>query len=63
MWLVIVCLLSVGLGVLALIGLLVVAKELFCDCSLDANLAADLAASVRHDLGGRTCRRPYGTTR
>ena len=37
MWLVIVCVLSVGLGALALIGLLVVAQELFCDCSLDAN--------------------------
>jgi|HubBroStandDraft_5_1064220.scaffolds.fasta_scaffold00042_13 hypothetical protein len=39
MWLVIVCLLSLGLAVLALIGLLVVAQELFCDCSLDANLS------------------------
>jgi hypothetical protein len=37
MWLVIVGVLSLGLGILALIGLLVVARELFCDDSLDAN--------------------------
>ena len=48
MWLVIVCVLSVGLGALALIGLLVVAQELFCDCSINAN---------------RTYRRRYGMTR
>jgi hypothetical protein len=63
MWLVIVCLLSVGLGILALIGLLVVAKELLRDCSLDANFADAEGATVRHDLDGRSCGRRYGLTR
>ena len=51
MWLVIV--LSVGFGILALIGLLAVAKELFCDSSLDANFTEAAPASGRHDAGGR----------
>jgi hypothetical protein len=50
MWFVIVGLLSLSLGILALIGLFAVAKELFCDSSLDANFDAD--ATARHDVGG-----------
>jgi len=52
MWLVIVGVLSLSLGILALIGLLVVARELFCDSSFDANFA-DVRANGRHDVGGR----------
>jgi hypothetical protein len=37
MWLVIVGVLSLGLGIFALVGLLVVVRELFCDHSLDTN--------------------------
>jgi len=50
MWLVMLGVLSLGLGILALIGLLVVARELFCDSSFDANLT-DARAQGRH--GGR----------
>jgi hypothetical protein len=52
MWLVIVGVLSLGLGILALIGLLAVAKELFCESSLDANFT-DAGDKGRHDVGGR----------
>jgi hypothetical protein len=52
MWLVIVGVLSLSLGILALIGLLVVARELFCDSSFDANFAY-VRAKGRHDVGGR----------
>jgi hypothetical protein len=55
MWLVIV--LSVGFGILALIGLLAVAKELFCDSSLDANFPGAAPATGRHDVGGRASAR------
>jgi hypothetical protein len=55
MWLVIV--LSVGFGILALIGLLAVAKELFCDSSLDVNLTDAAPAVGRHDIGGRASAR------
>jgi hypothetical protein len=51
MWLVMLGVLSLGLGILALIGLLVVARELFCDSSFDANLT-DARAQGRHDVGG-----------
>jgi hypothetical protein len=51
MWLVIVGLLSLGFGVLALIGLFAVIKELFCDSPPDANVA-DASASGRHGVGG-----------
>jgi hypothetical protein len=52
MSLVIVGVLSLGLGILALIGLLVVARELFCDGSFDAD-PTDTGAKGRHDVGGR----------
>jgi hypothetical protein len=51
MWLVIVGVLSLGFGILALIGLLVVARELFCDRSFDANFTG-ARAEGRHDVGG-----------
>jgi hypothetical protein len=51
MWLVIVGIFSLGLGILALIGLLAVVKELFCDSSPNANLRHPGAAG-RHDAGG-----------
>ena len=57
MWLVIV--LSVCFGILALIGLLAVAKELFCDGSLDANFTDPAPATGRHDVGGRASARRY----
>jgi hypothetical protein len=55
MWLVIV--LSVGFGILALIGLLAVAKELFCDGSLDANFTHAAPATGRHEVGRRVSAR------
>jgi hypothetical protein len=62
MWLVIVGVLSLVLGVLELIGLLALAKELFCDSSLDANFTDAAGATGRHDVGGRASGR-YVTTR
>jgi hypothetical protein len=56
MWLLIVGLLGVGLGVLALIGLLGVAKELFCDRSPDANFR-DAGTTGPYDVGGRASAR------
>jgi hypothetical protein len=50
MWLVIVIVLSVGLGVLALIGLLAVAKEIFREDSRDANLNDPGDATDRHEF-------------
>jgi hypothetical protein len=61
MWLLIVGVLSLGLGVLALIGLLALAKELFGDSSVDANFSGDAAG--RHDVGGRASARRSVTTR
>jgi hypothetical protein len=61
MWMVIVGVFGLGLGILALIGLLAVAKELFCAGSLDANLADDGAAG-RHDVRSRASTR-CATTR
>jgi hypothetical protein len=61
MWLVIVGVLSLGFGVLALIGLLAVVKELFCDSSVDANFSG--GAAGRHDVGGRASARRCVTTR
>jgi hypothetical protein len=55
MWLVIV--LSIGLGILALIGLLAVAKELFCDSPLDANFDAGHATGGHHVEGRASARR------
>ena len=60
MWLVIVGLVGVGLGILALIGLLAVAKELFCDSSLDASFA-DEGGTGRHDVGSRASGRSVMT--
>jgi hypothetical protein len=57
MWLLIVGLLGVGLGILALVGLLAVVKELFCDSSLDANCTDAARATGRHDVGGRVSAR------
>jgi multidrug resistance efflux pump len=45
MWLVIVIVLSIGLGILVLIGLLAVAKELFCDAYAEA-AAVSVKANV-----------------
>jgi hypothetical protein len=61
MWLVIMGLLSLSLGILALIGLFAVAKELFCDGSLDANFDADAAG--RHHVGGHATARRCGVLR
>jgi hypothetical protein len=61
MWLVIV--LSLGLGILALIGLLTVAKELFCDGSLDAHFKNAAPATGRHEAAGRAPARRCVTTR
>jgi hypothetical protein len=61
MRLLIVGVLSLGLGVLALIGLLALAKELFGDSSVDANFSGDAAG--RHDVGGRASARRSVTTR
>jgi hypothetical protein len=62
MWLVIVGLLSLGLGVLALIGLLAVVKELFCDSPLDANVT-DGGTTIRRGAGGRAPARRCVVTR
>jgi hypothetical protein len=62
MWLVIVGLLSLVLGVLALIGLLAVAKELFFDRAPDANLT-NAGTAGRHDVGGRDSARRCVVTR
>jgi hypothetical protein len=51
MWLVIVIVLSLGFGILALIGLLLVARELFCESSPDANFTDSGGATGRHGLG------------
>jgi hypothetical protein len=61
MWPLIVGLLAIGSSVLALIGLLAVAKELFCDSSSDADFDAD--ATGRHDVGGRASARRCVMTR
>jgi hypothetical protein len=59
MWAVIA--LSLVLGILALIGLLAVVKELFCDSSVDATFSG--GAAGRHDVGGRASARRCVTTR
>jgi hypothetical protein len=55
MWLVIV--LSVCFAILALVGLLAVAEELFCDSSIDANFTGAARSRARHDVGGRVSAR------
>jgi hypothetical protein len=52
MWHVIVGVMSLGLGILALIGLLAVAKELFREGSLDIHFTDAGRAMDRHDFGG-----------
>jgi len=56
MWLLLVGLSGVGFGVLALIGLLAVAKELFCDSSPDANFG-DAGTTGRYVVGRRASAR------
>jgi hypothetical protein len=56
MWLIIVGLLSLGLGILALIGLLALVKELFCESTLDADFTDPGGAAGRDDVG-----RTYGS--
>jgi hypothetical protein len=56
MWPVIVSLLIVGLGTLALIGLLALVKELFCDSPFDANVT-DAGTTSRQRVGGRASAR------
>jgi hypothetical protein len=52
MWLVIVGVLSLGLGILALIGLLVVARELIFERPFEANSMNDEGTKAKCD-GGR----------
>jgi hypothetical protein len=61
MWLVIVVVLSLGLGILALIGLLAVVKELFCESSLDADFTDAEGVIGRHDLARAHGRRRVRT--
>jgi hypothetical protein len=56
MWLMIAGAFGFGLAILALIGLLAVAKELFCDRSLGAD-CGDHGAAGRHDVCNRVSRR------
>ena len=58
MWLIVVGLLSLGLGLLALIGLLALVKELFCESTLDADFTDAGGAAGRDDVG-----RTYGSRR
>ncbi len=53
MWLVIVGVLSLGLGILALIGLLALARELFCERSYDADFDRRQGTKGPRDVGGR----------
>ena len=56
MWLVIVAL-SLGVGILALIGLLALAKELFSESSLDADCMDPGGAADRQDVRRAYARR------
>jgi hypothetical protein len=62
MSLVMVCVLSLGLGIFALIGLLTVAKELICGSVLDSDFR-DAGAAGRHDAGDRASVRRCVVTR
>ena len=58
MWLVIVGVLSLGLGILALVGLLALARELFFERSHDDNPVDDEGTTGTGDVGrapGRRC--------
>ena len=63
MWFLTVAVVSVVFGILALIGLLALAKELFCDSSLEANFADAGGATVRDDVGSRASGRRCVMTR
>ena len=62
MWLVIAGLLSVGFGVFALLGLLAVVNELFCDTSSDTNFSG-AGTTGRQGVGGRDSARRCMVTR
>jgi hypothetical protein len=62
MWPVIVGVLSTGLAILALLGLLTVAKELLRDSSHDANFG-DADAASGNDVEARACGRQRVITR
>jgi hypothetical protein len=57
MWLVIVIALSVGLGILALIGLLAVVKELISESVPGADLTESGGAAAPHDIAATHGRR------
>jgi hypothetical protein len=62
MWLVIVGVLSLVLGILALVGLLVVARELIFERPFEANSMDDESTKGQCD-GGRSSGRRCATTR
>jgi hypothetical protein len=62
MWLVIVGVLSLGLGILALVGLLAVARELIFEKPFEANSMDDGGAKGKCD-GGRASGRRCATMR
>ena len=57
MWLMVVGVLILGLGILALIGLLAVAKEFFSDSSIEAHFTDAGGAAGRHFVGSRASTR------
>jgi hypothetical protein len=57
MWLVIVGVLSLGLGFLALVGLVAVARELICESSPEVKFTDDGGAADRGDIGRVSGRR------
>jgi hypothetical protein len=57
MWLVIVGVLSLGLGILALVGLVAVAKELICESSPEVKFTDDEGAAGGDDIGRVSGRR------
>jgi hypothetical protein len=61
MWIVIVGVLSLGVGIVALFGLLAVAGELFCERPLDTDFAEAGGATSKHDVR-RACARRSVTT-
>jgi hypothetical protein len=61
MWLAIVGVLSLAVGILALIGLLAVARELFRETPLDADFADAGGATSQHDVRRANRRRRVTT--
>jgi hypothetical protein len=57
MWLVIVGVLSLGLGILVLVGLLAVVRELIGESPLEVDFPDDRGAAGRHDSAGVPGRR------